>query len=47
MKKKHFEEYKAVILLNAIPENYRKIKNAIKYGRDELTSKIVIIFLSR
>ncbi|KAL2512555.1 CCHC-type domain-containing protein [Abeliophyllum distichum] len=36
------EEYKAVILLNAIPEAYRDVKNAIKYGRDTLTQDIVI-----
>lgn len=36
------EEYKTVILLNAIPEAYRDVKSAIKYGRDTLTPEVVI-----
>lgn len=36
------EEYKAIILLNVIPDTYRDVKNAIKYGRDTLTPEIVI-----
>lgn len=36
------EEYKSVILLNAIPEVYKDVKSAIKYGRDTLTPDIVI-----
>ncbi|KAL2534001.1 DNA polymerase zeta catalytic subunit-like [Abeliophyllum distichum] len=36
------EEYKAVILLNSIPDIYKEVKNAIKYGRDTLTPEIVI-----
>lgn len=36
------EEYKAIILLNAIPDAYKEVKNAIKYGRDTLTPEIVI-----
>lgn len=36
------EEYKVVILLNAIREKYREVKNAIKYARDTLTPKIVV-----
>lgn len=38
-------EYKAIILLNAIPDNYKEVKNAIKYGREILTSNIVIYSL--
>ena len=33
------EEYKAIIFLNAIPDAYKEVKNAIKYGRDTLTPK--------
>jgi hypothetical protein len=36
------EMYKAIILFNSMPNSYRKVKNAIKYGRDTLTSEIVI-----
>lgn len=36
------DEYKAVILLNAIPDVYKDVKSAIKYGRDTLTPDIVI-----
>ncbi|KAL2474843.1 Retrovirus-related Pol polyprotein from transposon TNT 1-94 [Abeliophyllum distichum] len=36
------EEYKAIILLNFIPEIYKEVKNAIRYGRDTLTPEIVI-----
>lgn len=36
------ETYKAIILLNAIPDIYREVKNAIKYGRDILTPEIVV-----
>lgn len=40
---KHFEEYKAVILLSVILENYREVENAIKCGSlVEMTSEIVI-----
>ena len=31
-----------MILLNAIPDIYKEVKNAIKYGRDTLTLEIVI-----
>lgn len=37
-----FETYKDIILLNAIPNTYREVKNAIKYGRDTLMSEIVV-----
>ena len=36
------EEYNIIILLNAIPDTYKEVKNAIKYGRDTLTHEIVI-----
>ena len=36
------ETYKAIILLNSMPDSYREVKNAIKYGRDTLTPEIVI-----
>lgn len=36
------DEYKTVVLLNAIPEAYKEVKDAIKYGRDTLTPDIVI-----
>ena len=35
------DEDLAVILLNSLPESYREIKNAIKYGRDTLAQAIV------
>ncbi|KAL2505571.1 Reverse transcriptase Ty1/copia-type domain-containing protein [Abeliophyllum distichum] len=40
--KKVSGEYKAVILLNAIPEVYMDVKNAIKYGRDTLSQDVVV-----
>jgi len=36
------EEYKIIILLNAILDTYKEVKNAIKYGKDTLTPKILI-----
>lgn len=36
------ETCKAIILLNSMPESYREVKNAIKYGRNTLTPEIVI-----
>ncbi|KAL2471752.1 Retrovirus-related Pol polyprotein from transposon TNT 1-94 [Abeliophyllum distichum] len=33
---------KAIILLNAIPDSFKEVKNAIKYGRETLTPDIVI-----
>lgn len=36
------EEYKAVVLLNAIPHTYKEVKVEIKYGKDTLTHDIVI-----
>lgn len=36
------DENKAIILLNSLPESYNEIKNAIKYGRDNLTMEIVV-----
>lgn len=36
------ETYKAIILLNSMPDSYREVKNAIKYGRDTLTPEIDI-----
>ncbi|CAA3009530.1 Hypothetical predicted protein [Olea europaea subsp. europaea] len=39
--KKFDDEDLAVILLNSLPESYREMKNAIKYGRDTLTQAIV------
>lgn len=36
------EEYKTIILLNAILDIQKKVKNAIEYGRDTLTLEIVI-----
>jgi len=38
-------EYNTVVLLNAVPDTYRDVKAAIKYGRDTLTSDIVINYL--
>ncbi|KAL5574023.1 hypothetical protein UlMin_023620 [Ulmus minor] len=40
--KKFDDEDVAVILLNSLPESFDDIKTAIKYGRDTLTSSIVI-----
>lgn len=37
-----FEIYKAILLLNSMPDNYKEVKNVIKYGRDILASEIVI-----
>lgn len=39
--KKFDDEYLAVILLNATPESYRDVRNAITYARDTLTQDIV------
>ena len=36
------DEHFAVILLNSLPDSYREIKNAIKYGRDSLTFETVV-----
>ena len=36
------DQYKAIILLNAIPDMYKDVKNAIMYGRDTLTPDIVV-----
>lgn len=36
------DENKAIILLNSLPDNFREIKSAIKYGRDSLTTNLVI-----
>lgn len=36
------ETYKAIILFNSIPDSYKEVKNAIKYGRDTLTPEIVV-----
>lgn len=35
-------ENQPIILLNSLPEIYKEIKNAIKYGRDSLTLDTVI-----
>ena len=37
-----FYEHFAVILLNSLPESYKDVKNAIKYGRDEFSYDIVV-----
>lgn len=34
-----FDEYKTIILLNAIPDVYEEVKNVIKYERETLTLK--------
>ncbi|KAA0056593.1 Retrovirus-related Pol polyprotein from transposon TNT 1-94 [Cucumis melo var. makuwa] len=39
---KMLDENEAVILFNSLPETYREIKAAIKYGRDSLTMSIVL-----
>ncbi|KAL5569740.1 hypothetical protein UlMin_026315 [Ulmus minor] len=36
------DEHFAVILLNALPDSYSNLKDAMEYGRDTLTSEIVI-----
>lgn len=36
------EQYKFIILLNTIPDAYKDVKKAIKYGRDTLILEIVI-----
>ncbi|KAA0036441.1 hypothetical protein E5676_scaffold360G00940 [Cucumis melo var. makuwa] len=36
------DENQAIILLNSLPETYREVKAAIKYGRDSLTMSIVL-----
>ena len=36
------EENQAIILLNSLPESFKDIKVAIKYGRDSLTLEDVI-----
>ncbi|KAL2480562.1 Uncharacterized protein Adt_33528 [Abeliophyllum distichum] len=40
---KGIDEYKAIILLNSIPDAYKDVKSAIKYGRDDLTSPSVAL----
>ncbi|KAL2484911.1 CCHC-type domain-containing protein [Abeliophyllum distichum] len=39
---KGIDEYKAIILLNSIPEVYKDVKSTIKYGRDDLTVDMII-----
>ncbi|KAL5576887.1 hypothetical protein UlMin_018586 [Ulmus minor] len=39
---KFTDEHFAVILLNALPDSYSNLKDAMEYGRDTLTSEIVI-----
>ena len=39
---KFSDEHYAVILLNSLPESFREIKNAIKYGRNSLTYEVVV-----
>ena len=39
---KFSDEHFAVILLNSLPDSYREIKNAIKYGRESLTYEVVV-----
>lgn len=36
------DTYKAIVLLNFIPNTYKEVKNAIEYGRNILTPEIVI-----
>ncbi|TYK05711.1 Retrovirus-related Pol polyprotein from transposon TNT 1-94 [Cucumis melo var. makuwa] len=36
------DENQVVILLNSLPETYREVKAAIKYGQDSLTMNIVL-----
>ena len=40
--KKFSDEHFAVILLNSLPDSYREIKNAIKYGRESLTFETIV-----
>ncbi|KAL5567862.1 hypothetical protein UlMin_024437 [Ulmus minor] len=40
--KKFTDEHIAIILLNALPDSYSNLKDAMEYGRDTLTSEIVI-----
>ena len=35
----------AVILLNSLPETYREVKTAIKYGQNSLTINVVLVAL--
>lgn len=47
---KLYDEYKDIILLNAIFDSYKEIKNVIKYGKNmqsDFTSNIVIDSLKR
>ncbi|KAL5567516.1 hypothetical protein UlMin_024091 [Ulmus minor] len=39
---KFTDEHIAVILLNALPDSYSNLKDAMEYGRDTLTSEIII-----
>jgi transposase InsO family protein len=36
------DENQAIIILNSLPESYKEVKNAIKYGRTEITLEEVI-----
>ncbi|KAL0381460.1 UNVERIFIED_CONTAM: hypothetical protein Sangu_0210300 [Sesamum angustifolium] len=39
---KNIDDYSPIVLLNAIPETYRDVKAAIKYGRDNVNLEIVV-----
>ncbi|KAL2465401.1 Reverse transcriptase Ty1/copia-type domain-containing protein [Abeliophyllum distichum] len=39
---KFFDEHQAIILLNALLDTFKDVRNAIEYGRDSLTTEIVV-----
>ena len=39
---KFTDEHHAVILLNSMPDQYKDIKTALKYGRDTITSDEIV-----
>lgn len=38
-------ENQVVILWNSLPEKYKEVKSAVKYGRDSLTLDILLNYL--
>ncbi|KAL2484415.1 gag pre-integrs domain-containing protein [Abeliophyllum distichum] len=42
---KFSDEHQAIILLNDLPDTFKDVRNAIEYGRDSLTTEIVVNFL--
>ncbi|KAL2484778.1 gag pre-integrs domain-containing protein [Abeliophyllum distichum] len=39
---KFSDEHQAIIVLNALPDTFKDVRNTIEYGRDSLTTEIVV-----